>query len=128
MNPNAIKNFLGKHFQRLNVKTPENTNNNISNIQTTATYSSHSTNINDFSFLAANDENNLPDQEENKLEKVSLDSFDIKGLIGRGSFGEVFLVEKKDTKVLYALKVLKKSLIMSNKFIFCFYLNFMKRK
>lgn len=111
------------------MKTPENTiNNNISNIQTTATYSSHSTNLNDFSFLAANEDNNFPDQEENKLEKVSLDSFDIKGLIGRGSFGEVFLVEKKDTKVLYALKVLKKSLIMSYKFIyFSFYLKLQKK-
>ena len=30
-------------------------------------------------------------------------------MIGKGSFGEVFLVEKKDTKVKYAMKVLKKS-------------------
>ncbi len=30
-------------------------------------------------------------------------------MIGKGSFGEVYLVEKKDTKERYALKVLRKS-------------------
>lgn len=110
VNPNAIKNFLGKHFQRFNIKPNEKIfNNNTSNLQTTAANSSNSNTVNDISFLGGNDEEN----DENKLEKVSLDSFNIKGLIGKGSFGEVFLVEKKDTKALYALKVLKKSLIMS---------------
>ena len=31
------------------------------------------------------------------------------GLIGQGSFGEVYLVEKKDTFKFYAMKVLNKS-------------------
>ena len=53
------------------------------------------------------------DQSKQEKEKITLDSFNIKGLIGKGSFGEVFLVEKKDSKMLYALKVLKKSIIMS---------------
>lgn len=30
-------------------------------------------------------------------------------MIGKGSFGEVYLVEKKDTKMKYAMKVLKKN-------------------
>lgn len=115
VNHAAISNFLGKHFYRLNAKSQENPSNNISNIQTTATYSSNSNTFNDFSFLGMNDEENGGDHDQSKQEKekITLDSFNIKGLIGKGSFGEVFLVEKKDTKLLYALKVLKKSIIMS---------------
>lgn len=41
----------------------------------------------------------------------------ILGLIGKGSFGEVFLVEKKNTKNLYAMKVLEKDKIMKQNLI-----------
>lgn len=40
--------------------------------------------------------------------KVSKDDFLMIKVIGRGSFGKVFLVRKKDTGVPYAMKVLKK--------------------
>ena len=117
VNSLSISNFLGKHFNRMNAKNSDNSINNISNNQTTATYSSHSNTLNDFSFVGFNEDENCVENEENKheKEKITLESFNIKGLIGKGSFGEVFLVEKKDTKVLYALKVLKKSIIMSKK-------------
>lgn len=116
VNHAAISNFLGKHFYRFNAKQENPTPNNISNIQTSATYSSNSNTFNDFSFLGMNEEDNggEHDQSKQEKEKITLDSFNIKGLIGKGSFGEVFLVEKKDSKLLYALKVLKKSIIMSN--------------
>jgi serine/threonine protein kinase len=37
---------------------------------------------------------------------VSLLDFEIKGVIGRGTFGKVFLAEYKKTKQLYAIKSL----------------------
>jgi serine/threonine protein kinase len=39
---------------------------------------------------------------------VNLESFNIIKVIGRGSFGKVYLVEKKDSGDLYAMKTLKK--------------------
>lgn len=47
--------------------------------------------------------------------KVSPQDFDVLSLLGRGSFGEVYLVKKKDTEVKYAMKVLLKHKIMGNK-------------
>lgn len=41
--------------------------------------------------------------------KVSMDDFNLMKVIGRGAFGKVVLVEKKDSKKLYAIKIMKKS-------------------
>lgn len=46
-------------------------------------------------------------------EKVGPQHFTVHGLIGKGSFGDVYLVEKKDQNNLYAMKVLQKSKVMS---------------
>jgi serine/threonine protein kinase len=46
--------------------------------------------------------------------KIGPHSIEVHGLLGKGSFGEVYLVEKKDTKQLFAMKVLHKSKIASN--------------
>jgi len=43
---------------------------------------------------------------------VGLVDFVIKKVIGRGSFGKVFLVEKKNTKEVYAMKSLRKDVII----------------
>eukprot|EP01016_Furgasonia_blochmanni_P006881 TRINITY_DN12761_c0_g1_i11.p1 TRINITY_DN12761_c0_g1~~TRINITY_DN12761_c0_g1_i11.p1 ORF type:complete len:376 (-),score=98.17 TRINITY_DN12761_c0_g1_i11:216-1262(-) len=40
--------------------------------------------------------------------EVSIDDFNLLKVLGRGSFGKVMLVEKKDTKAIYALKSLRK--------------------
>ncbi|EGR28006.1 protein kinase domain protein [Ichthyophthirius multifiliis] len=47
-------------------------------------------------------------------EKIDINTFNIFGMIGKGSFGEVFLVEKRDNMQLYAMKVLQKSKILNN--------------
>ena len=41
-------------------------------------------------------------------ERPTIDSFDLKKVIGRGSSGKVFLAERKSTGEIYAIKVLRK--------------------
>ena len=45
--------------------------------------------------------------------KISIDDFDLIKVIGRGTFGKVFMVRKKDNNQVYAMKVLKKEQISS---------------
>lgn len=45
-------------------------------------------------------------------ETVTLADFEIKGVIGRGTFGKVFLVELKKTKQLFAIKSLRKDILV----------------
>ncbi len=40
--------------------------------------------------------------------KVTKDDFKIIKVIGRGTFGKVFMVKKKDNNKIFAMKVLKK--------------------
>ena len=47
-----------------------------------------------------------------KGEVVSLDDFQMRKGIGRGSFGKVFLVEKKDNGNIYAMKSLRKDVLI----------------
>ena len=51
--------------------------------------------------------------QRNKNEKkVDLKDFQIKSVIGRGSFGKVFLVQKVSDKAVYAMKSLRKDVIL----------------
>eukprot|EP00475_Leptophrys_vorax_P042043 TRINITY_DN7935_c0_g1_i1.p1 TRINITY_DN7935_c0_g1~~TRINITY_DN7935_c0_g1_i1.p1 ORF type:complete len:534 (+),score=138.56 TRINITY_DN7935_c0_g1_i1:37-1638(+) len=45
--------------------------------------------------------------------KISVRNFEMLKVIGRGAFGKVLLVKKKDTGTVYAMKILKKSAIKS---------------
>jgi len=50
------------------------------------------------------------DEEMNRIsnDKMTIDDFAIKKVIGKGSYGKVLLVIKNDDKKIYAMKVLKK--------------------
>ncbi|CAO3599164.1 unnamed protein product [Absidia cylindrospora] len=50
---------------------------------------------------------------QEKSPSIAFDSFDLLRVIGRGSFGKVYVVRKKDTNRIYAMKVLRKSRIIS---------------
>lgn len=47
--------------------------------------------------------------------KVTLEDFELIRVIGKGSFGKVTLVKKKDTEQLYAMKVLSKPNVIKRK-------------
>ncbi|KAJ3438554.1 non-specific serine/threonine protein kinase [Anaeramoeba flamelloides] len=46
-----------------------------------------------------------------KVDKVSLEDFKLLSVIGRGTYGKVMLVKKKDTKKIYAMKSLQKGML-----------------
>lgn len=51
------------------------------------------------------------DQTENLMapgKKISINDFQLISVIGRGSFGKVYLVRKKDSGLPFAMKILKK--------------------
>ena len=54
---------------------------------------------------------------EQKNAEAALSDFDIKKQIGEGGFGKVFLVEHKETKLLYAMKSIRKDLIIELNYI-----------
>ncbi|KAM3141388.1 hypothetical protein pb186bvf_006506 [Paramecium bursaria] len=47
--------------------------------------------------------------------KIGLQDFEFIKVLGRGSFGKVVLIRKKDSQELYAVKILRKSLLTSQK-------------
>ena len=61
--------------------------------------------------------NEISEYSECKNERVGPHSFDILQMLGKGSFGEVFLVQKKDNKQLFAMKVLRKDKVMAQNLI-----------
>ena len=47
--------------------------------------------------------------------KVTVDDFELLNVVGRGSFGKVMQVKKKDTGKIYAMKVLKKKALVARR-------------
>ena len=54
----------------------------------------------------------ITEQQRKTGAHVNKKDFEMKSVIGKGSYGKVMLVKKKDTGQLYALKVLKKAEII----------------
>jgi len=52
---------------------------------------------------------------EEETKKICLQDFELVKLLGKGSFGKVLLVKKRDTNFLYAMKILKKKFIEERK-------------
>ncbi|KAF1957898.1 serine/threonine-protein kinase gad8 [Byssothecium circinans] len=50
---------------------------------------------------------------ENQQKSLSIDDFDLLKVVGRGSFGKVMQVQKRDTHRIYALKTIRKAHIIS---------------
>ena len=69
-------------------------------------------------FLKTNSHNHIPEEEavappnELFLKKPTLSDFVIHGTIGKGSFGEVYLVQKKSNQQYFAMKSLSKKQIL----------------
>ena len=49
---------------------------------------------------------------DNNIDKISVNDFDLLKVIGRGSFGKVMQVRKKDSNEIYAMKILSKNYII----------------
>ena len=52
-----------------------------------------------------------PGEEDLYSKDVNINHFKICKVIGRGSFGKVFMVQKKDSGEIFAMKVLRKEKI-----------------
>jgi serine/threonine protein kinase len=55
---------------------------------------------------------NLQINKELKPNKMNIDNFLLLKLIGKGSYGKVYLVKKKDDEKIYEMKILKKKEMM----------------
>ncbi|KAJ3452389.1 non-specific serine/threonine protein kinase [Anaeramoeba flamelloides] len=48
------------------------------------------------------------------VDKVSRDDFNLLAIIGRGTYGKVYMVKKKDTSEMFAMKILQKDMLTKN--------------
>jgi serine/threonine protein kinase len=48
----------------------------------------------------------------NQNSEITLEDFDILSVLGRGAFGKVFLARLKEEKQLYAIKTLRKDMLI----------------
>jgi len=89
----------------------EDDENDSENVQNISNFNHTSNTFN------TNNNSNIGNDTSSIEEKVLPTSFICHALLGKGSFGEVYLVEKINTKTLYAMKVLSKDRIMGKKLL-----------
>ncbi|EAR83752.4 Serine/Threonine kinase domain protein (macronuclear) [Tetrahymena thermophila SB210] len=87
--------------------------NTISNISQCGSGSSKSNSIQSMESI----QNQVKTTSQNIQSKVTIHSFIIHSMLGKGSFGDVYLVQKKDNLQYYAMKVLQKSKMMKSNVI-----------
>ena len=88
---------------------PNNQNNKVPT--STTNNSNQNSNKNGSSSI----ENSLSEFGAKMTAKLSVDDFELLSVVGKGSFGKVMQVRKKDTNKIYAMKVLKKAQILARK-------------
>ena len=115
---NSINNAVFNNSNNNNNRSSTNTNTNLNESNNNENYKENENNINNSinnsnnngKNLSKNEKNENSDIKENK-EKIGPSNFICLALLGQGSFGEVYLVNKKYTNEYYAMKVLDKKKI-----------------
>ena len=115
ININNINNVNNLNFDNTNfdidVENRNNINNNAMNSQRIKTLNF----VNNLK-NSKNEKNNFGTifSKDKDIKKVSLSDFKILKVLGRGTFGKVCLVQYKSTKKYYAMKIMRKNIILEH--------------